>query len=104
MPADPIHRYIIQRTFPAGALDGLDDAGKRQVNARNNASSVRWVRSYANADKTRTYCIYEGPSEAAVLEAAARNTLPVDWVLEVPVDLYPGAVPEFSDPAPRNHA
>jgi len=102
--ADLIHRYLIQRTFPAGALDGLDDAGKRQVNARNNAASVRWVRSYANADKTRTYCIYEGPSEDAVREAAARNTLPIDWVLEVPVDLYPGPVAQFSDPAPSNPA
>jgi hypothetical protein len=101
---DLIHRYLIQRTFPAGALDGLDDAGKRQVNARNNTSSVRWVRSYANGDKTRTYCIYEGPSEAAVREAAARNRLPIDWVLEVPVDLYPGPAPEFSDPAPSNVA
>ena len=94
MTADPTRRYLIQRTFPAGALDGLDAAGKRQVNARNDASNVRWVRSYANADKTRTYCVYEGPSEAAVREAAARNTLPIDWVLEVPVDLFPGTTPE----------
>jgi len=51
---------------------------------------VRWVRSYANATRTKTFCIYEGPSEQAVREAAAKNGLPVDRVTEVPVDLFPG--------------
>jgi len=30
-----MHRYLIKRTFPAGALDGLDEATKNQVNATN---------------------------------------------------------------------
>jgi len=83
------HRYLIERTFPAGALAGLDAATKEKVNANNASVGVRWVRSYANADKTKTYCIYEGPSEAAVRKAAALNALPVDSVTEVPVTLLP---------------
>jgi opacity protein-like surface antigen len=83
------HRYLIERTFPPGALAGLDAATKEKVNTNNASVGVRWVRSYANADKTKTYCIYEGPSEAAVRKAAALNALPVDSITEVPVTLLP---------------
>jgi predicted amidohydrolase YtcJ len=80
-------RYMITRTFPAGALDGVDAAVKKTVNENNRAVGVTWVHSYANADKTKTFCIYTGPSEAAVREAARRNNLPVDAVMEIPVTL-----------------
>jgi len=83
------HRYLIERSFPAGALDGLDAATKEKVNANNATLGVRWLHSYANSDKTKTFCVYEGPSEDAVRQAAALNGLPVDSVVEVPVDLTP---------------
>jgi hypothetical protein len=47
------------------------------------------VQSYANADKTKTFCVYEGPNEAAVRKAAELNGLPVDRVMEVPNTLLP---------------
>lgn len=84
-----VHRYLIERTFPAGALKGLDAAAKKTVNANNASVGVRWVQSYANADETRTFCVYEGPSEAAVRKAAELNKLPVDSITEVPVTLSP---------------
>jgi hypothetical protein len=84
-----VHRYLVERTFPPGALDGLNAATKKKVNANNASVGVRWVQSYANADKTKTFCVYEGPSEAAVRKAAALNALPVDSVTEVPVTLSP---------------
>ncbi|MCB1007336.1 MAG: DUF4242 domain-containing protein [Acidobacteria bacterium] len=87
--AAPAHRYLVERTFPAGALDGLDAAAKEQVNAHNAGFGVRWVTSYANADLTKTWCIYEGPSVEAVIAAAAANGIPADVVTEVPVDLLP---------------
>ena len=87
--ATPVHRYVIERTFPAGALEGLDAATKDKVNTNNASVGVRWVQSYANAAKTKTYCVYEGPSEAAVRKAAELNGLPVDSVMEVPVTLLP---------------
>jgi hypothetical protein len=97
MPASPaaspvhpaVHRYLIERTFPAGALKGLDAATKKKVNANNSSVGVRWVQSYANADETKTFCVYEGPNEAAVRKAAELNKLPVDSVTEVPVTLSP---------------
>jgi hypothetical protein len=84
-----MHRYVVERTFPPGALKDLDAATKRKVNANNASVGVRWVTSYANADETRTFCIYEGPSEAAVRKAAELNKLPVDSITEVPVTLSP---------------
>ena len=90
LAADPepaTHRYLIERTFPAGALDGVDAAAKKKVNANNATKNVTWEKSYANANKTKTYCVYDGPSEAAVREAAKLNGLPVDNVVEIPADL-----------------
>jgi hypothetical protein len=84
-----LHRYIVERTFPAHALEGLDSATKKKVNANNASVGVSWVESYANADETKTYCVYKGPSEAAVRKAAELNQLPVDSITEVPVTLTP---------------
>jgi hypothetical protein len=42
-----------------------------------------------NSAKTKTYCIYEGPSEAAIRKAATANGLPIDFITEVPVTLLP---------------
>ncbi len=83
------HRYMVERTFPAGALAGLDTTAKEKVNATNAKFGVKWEMSYANADKTKTYCVYDGPSEAAVRDAAKANGIPVDSVMEVPVTLEP---------------
>jgi len=83
------HRYVVERTFTPGALDGLNAALKAKVNANNAKYGVHWLMSYANADKTRTYCIYEGPNEAAIRQAASANQLPVDSITEVPVTLLP---------------
>lgn len=83
------HRYLIERTFPPGALEGLDASGKAKINATNSRYGVKWVTSYANASKTKTYCIYEAPDEAAVRKAATANKIPVDSITEVPVTLSP---------------
>jgi hypothetical protein len=90
-PAAPssTHRYLVERTFPAGALDGLNAALKAKVNANNAKFGVHWLMSYSNAAKTKTYCVYEGPSEAAIRKAATATDLPVDSVTEVPVTLLP---------------
>ena len=86
-PAAGTHRYLIERTFPAGALDGVDAAAKQKVNSNNETLNVNWEKSYANADKTKTYCVYTGPTEDAVRQAAKLNGLPVDVVTEIPADI-----------------
>jgi Protein of unknown function (DUF4242) len=88
--SDPaVHRYVIERTFPPGALDGLNAASKAKINATNARYGVHWLMSYANTSKTKTYCVYEWPSETAVRKAAQANDIPVDSVTEVPVTLLP---------------
>lgn len=82
-------RYMVMRTFPAGALDGLDAKTKQSVNEKNEVNNARWIHSYANADKTKTFCVYEGSDENAIRKAAEANGLPVDQIMEIPVDLYP---------------
>jgi len=84
-----MRRYMVIRTFPAGALDGLDQAKKDKVNANNESNGARWIQSYASPDKTKTFCVYEGVDEAAIRKAAAANGLPVDQIFEVPIDLNP---------------
>ena len=84
---EPTHRYIVERTFPKGALDGLDAAAKAKVNQNNATYGVRWEMSYANADKTKTYCVYDAPTMDAIRKAAAANNIPVDSITEVPVTL-----------------
>jgi len=79
----------VVRTFAPGALAGLDAEGKKQVNKTNASEKVRWVYSYANADKTKTFCIYEGPDEKSIRQAASANKIPVDYIVEIPVVLTP---------------
>jgi len=55
---------------------------------KNGSNGVTWVHSYVTADKKKTYCIYDGPNEAAIREAAEKNGLPVDSVVPVSV-LHP---------------
>lgn len=97
--AAPTHRYLVERTFPAGALDGVDAAAKAKVNANNQTQGVGWEKSYANAGKTKTYCIYTGPSTEAVREVAKLNGLPVDNITEIPLSSNPevmGAVQKIA--------
>jgi len=99
-PSQATHRYLIERTFPPGALDGVDAAAKKKVNENNATLNVTWEKSYANADKTKTYCVYDGPSETAVREAAKLSGMPVDNVTEIPADIKAeprGAVQNISN-------
>lgn len=89
VPAFGHRRFMVVRTFPAGALDGLDAKTKQTVNENNSRHEAKWVFSFANADKTKTFCVYDGVSEQAVRMAAKANGLPVDYIVEVPVVLLP---------------
>jgi hypothetical protein len=97
-PAPTQHRFLIERTFPEGALDGVDATVKAKVNANNQSLGVGWEKSYTNANRTKTYCIYNAPNESAVREAAKLNGLPVDSITEIPLSHKPepmGAVQQI---------
>lgn len=81
-------RYMVERIFPDGLnvpvnATGADALGK--VVQTNSEQGVTWVHSYVSADKTRTFCIYDGPSPEAIRQVAERNALPVENITEVSV-------------------
>ena len=57
----------------------------RDVVERNSDDGVTWLHSYVSEDRTRAFCVYEGPSPEAIRKTAARNRLPVDRITQVRV-------------------
>ena len=81
-------RYLIERTFPDGLSIPMNKQGSIAccgVVENNAEEKVTWVHSYVSPDRTKTFCIYDGPSEEAIHKAAARNELPIDKITEVRV-------------------
>lgn len=81
-------RFVVERTFSDGLDIPSDDSGAKSclAVAQNNAEeAVTWVTSYVTLDKTKTYCVYDGPSTDAITRAAIANGLPVDAITEVRV-------------------
>ncbi|WP_293855668.1 DUF4242 domain-containing protein [uncultured Alsobacter sp.] len=81
-------RYMVERTFPDGLKIPADPAGAKACSTvvdQNAEGGVTWVQSYVSPDKTKTFCIYDGPSPEAIRSAARRNGLPVDSITEVRV-------------------
>ena len=81
-------RYLIGRTFADGLEIPTSDEGAKacvSVVGNNAEEGVTWVTSYVTVDKTKTYCVYDGPSPEAIQRAATANGLPVDDITEVRV-------------------
>lgn len=81
-------RFMVERSFTDGLHIPVNDDGAEAclgVVGRNAEVGVTWVHSYVNEDKTKTYCVYDGPDAAAIQRAAERNGLPVDSVTRVSV-------------------
>ena len=81
-------RFMVERTFDQGlhipqTLQGATAC--LNVVGLNAQHGVTWVHSYVSGDKTKTYCIYDGPSEAAIRDAAKATNLPIDSITEVSV-------------------
>jgi hypothetical protein len=81
-------RYMVERTFPDGLFIPMMDEGATTclgVVDRNADLGVTWAHSYVSQDKTKTFCIYDGPSPEAIRKAAESNGLPVDRISQVSV-------------------
>jgi Protein of unknown function (DUF4242) len=81
-------RFMVERTFKDGLHIPSTDAGAlacSSVVGKNAGNGVTWVHSYVSADKKKTFCIYDGPDEAAIRTSAEQNGLPVDTVTAVSV-------------------
>jgi hypothetical protein len=83
-----VPRYLVERSFPDWfrlASDGEGAQRYRDVIERNADDGVTWLLSYVSDDRTRTFCVYDGPSPEAIRKTAARNRLPVDRITQVRV-------------------
>lgn len=81
-------RYMIERTFPEGLSIPLTSDGAKlcqTVVSKNAAEGVTWVHSYVSPDRTKTFCVYDGPSPEAIRKSAQQTALPIDRITEVSV-------------------
>jgi len=81
-------RYVVERTFPEGLGIPTGEEGVRAclgVVERNADEGVTWVHSYVSEDRSKTFCVYDGPTPEAIRKTAARNHLPVDRITQVRV-------------------
>ena len=73
--------FVIERNF-ADQLE-LTKEDSDGVVAVNADVGVSWLFSFLSADKKKTYCLYEAPNPEAIREAARRNGIPADVIIEV---------------------
>jgi hypothetical protein len=81
-------RYLVERTFPDGLRIPVDEVGATALSNVvdvNGQQAVTWVHSYVSEDKTKTYCVYDGPNPEAIRRSAQLNELPVDAITQVSV-------------------
>jgi hypothetical protein len=81
-------RYMVERNFHDGLAIPVTEQGAATcllVVDNNAQDGVTWLQSYVTADKSKTFCIYDGPTPEAVRSAAQRNGLPVDRITPVSV-------------------
>jgi hypothetical protein len=81
-------RYMVERTFPEGLNIPINEEGARVcgvVVGNNAGEGVTWVHSYVSDDRSKTFCIYDGPNPEAIRRTATANSLPVDRITEVRV-------------------
>jgi hypothetical protein len=73
--------FMVERQFAEDLeLTAEDVLG---IQAANDDAGVRWVYSFLSADRRKTYCLYEAPSEEAIREAAGMNAIPADAIIVV---------------------
>ncbi len=81
-------RYLVEREYPQGLHIPINAEGVTlcgSVVSRNFDEGVTWMHSYVSEDKSKSFCIYDGPSPEAIRKSAQHNGLPVERITEVSV-------------------
>jgi Nickel responsive protein SCO4226-like len=81
-------RFMVERTFSDGLHIPITREGEatvRGVVSRNADLGVTWVHSYVADDRSKTFCIYDGPDPESIRKAAQCIDLPVDRISKVTV-------------------
>jgi len=72
---------MIERNF-AERLE-MTKEGTETINLINDEEGVKWLLTFLSADKRKTYCLYEAESADAIRNAARRNDIPADVIIQV---------------------
>lgn len=73
--------YLVERNFAEQIA--VDPEAASRINEVNDEVGVSWLISFLSADKKKTYCLYEADNPEAIREAARRNNVPADVIIEV---------------------
>ena len=73
--------FLIERNFAQELI--IDGAVVSEVQQINDEIGIQWLYSFLSADKRKTYCLYEAPSEEAIRVAARRLNIPADVIIPV---------------------
>ena len=71
-------KYIVFRTVGEISEEEIEAASLRSIEALDQMSSVRWIRSYYSAEEGKIYCEYEAPSVELIFEHARSAGIPID--------------------------
>ncbi len=81
-------RYMVERDFPNGLeIPTTQDGRAAMLGVVNNNATeqVTWVQSFVSGDKTKTFCVYDGPTPESIRRAAGLSELPIDQITEISV-------------------
>lgn len=81
-------RYIVERSYDEGLHIPMNADGAtacRNIASANADVGVTWIHSYVTPDRSKSFCVYDGPSPESIRRAADRNGLPVDTITRVSV-------------------
>lgn len=74
-------RYLVERNY--GEALRMDKEALDGITAVNADEGIEWLCSFVTADQKKSYCLFEATSPEAIAQAARRNSLPADVIVEV---------------------
>jgi hypothetical protein len=81
-------RYMVERTLAdGGAIPASAERASACLGSGNHDADVgvTWLHSYVSEDRTKSFCLYEGPDPEAIRRAAGRGQLSIASITRVRV-------------------
>jgi len=79
--------FLVERSYAFELELSADDVSA--IEEISDVAGARWVSSFLSADRRKTYCLYEAPSEEAIRRSIKLGLTPADAI--IPVDQVYGA-------------
>ena len=79
--------FLVERSYAFELELSADDLSA--IKEVGDMAGARWVASFLSADKRKSYCLYEAPTEAAIRRSIKFGLTPADAI--IPIDQVFGA-------------